>query len=178
MSKRTITLTNRPPVTIEEDNWPLIASAKDSDHDNQYECQANQKWKWFVGVRQHKDGRAIVYATYTHTSQWAGSQDTYDRQGDYLDYKDVPIEHITSAIINVCARMEGERWDTLKDDCIADLPAEDLDSTPSRSPLAALMIDVEQLRRDNAALIAEKQAACQHNWLGNYCDLCGAVKPV
>jgi hypothetical protein len=127
MSKRTITLTNRPPVSINEDNWPLIASAKDSDHDNQYECQANQKWKWFVGVRQHKDGRVIVYATYTHTSQWAGSNDTYDRQGDYLDYKAAPMEHIITSIINVCARMEGERWDTLKDDCIADLPAEDID---------------------------------------------------
>ncbi len=125
MAKRTITLTNRQPVTIDEDNWPLIASAKDRDWDNEHECQANQKWNWFVGVRQHKDGRVIVYATYTHTSQWAGAQDTYDKQGDYLNYA-ANTEHICTAIINVCSRMEGERWDTLKDDCIADMPAEEL----------------------------------------------------
>lgn len=128
MALRTITLTNRPPVKIDEDNWPVIASAADKDWDNEYDFQANQAWKWSITVRQHKDGRAIIYATYTHTSQWAGSNDTYDKQGEYLAYKDVPYEHICTAIINVCAQMQGERWDALKDECIADLPPEDLDA--------------------------------------------------
>lgn len=127
MAARTITLTNRPPVKIKEENWPVIASAKDEDWDTQYESQANQTWKWSIAVRRHKDGRAIIYATYTHTSQWAGSNDTYDRQGEYLAYKDVPLEHICTAITSVCARMQGERWDSIKDQCIAGLPAEDLD---------------------------------------------------
>ena len=36
----------------------------------------------------------------------------------------------------------------------------------------------EQLRRENAELHAKLQAQCSHNWLGGYCDLCGAIKKV
>lgn len=29
-----------------------------------------------------------------------------------------------------------------------------------------------------AKIIADLYTECTHNWLGGYCDLCGAVKPV
>ncbi|HMP03552.1 MAG TPA: hypothetical protein PKC45_13730 [Gemmatales bacterium] len=74
MSTRTITLTGRPPVNISEDAWPIVASAADKEWDNRYECQANEISRWHVTVRQHDDGRAIVYATYSYTSNWANSR--------------------------------------------------------------------------------------------------------
>lgn len=154
MSKmRTITLTNRQPVKINEDNWPVLAQAKEKKWDNTYESQANQTWNWSIRVRQHEDGRAIVYATYEHTTNWQGARGTEDKQGDYLSHKGVTHDEICRAIINVCNRMEGEGWEKLADACIADMPAEELDAEKS------------------------DQATCDHNWCGGYCDLCGAVKP-
>lgn len=129
MSKmRTITLTNRQPVKIDEDKWPVLAKADDKNWDNVHECQANQTWNWSVRVRQHEDGRAIVYATYDHTNNWEGAKDTYDKQGDYINHTDVTHDEICQAIINVCHRMEGDQdaWKRLADECIADMPPEEL----------------------------------------------------
>lgn len=39
---RTITLTNRPPVRIREDHWPVIAHGLHRAHDGQIECQATE----------------------------------------------------------------------------------------------------------------------------------------
>lgn len=113
--KRTITLTERPPVVIAEDNWPVIACA--TDHDNQHECQANTVW--LIRVRQHEDGRAIVYAVKDSGpgGQCIGFRAT--RAGELLASGD----EICAAI-----RRVGEAADCsdLIDDCIADLPAEEL----------------------------------------------------
>ena len=124
-NKRTITLTDRSPVTIKEDDWPFIASASDKDWDNQYEFQANETWKWFVGVRQHEDGRAIVYATYRFSTQWQNKRDADCKNGVLLDGEPTP-QDICDAIGQVCGNMEGERWDELAAECIADMPAEEL----------------------------------------------------
>lgn len=131
MTKRTITLTGRPPVTIAEDSWPIIASAGDKEFDNQYEFQANQISKWGVFVRQHDDGRAIVYATYSYTSNWQGSRSYAAKAGVLLDAG----SDIVDAIEEVCRDVAGqechgddcERWDTLCRECVADLPAEELE---------------------------------------------------
>lgn len=73
MTKTTITLSDRPPVQINKDAWPSIASA--SWHDGQVECQANRK-RW-IRVRRHQDGRHLVYGHYSSAFQnerdtWAG----------------------------------------------------------------------------------------------------------
>ena len=108
----TITLTDRAPVRIVKDDWPIIASSK--DWDNQYEAHANRTWK--LTVRQHHDGRAIVYGI--STTQFQGEKD--HRGGELLD-KD---SDLAEAI-----RRVGEDLgfsDNLIDHCIADLPAVEL----------------------------------------------------
>lgn len=130
MAIRTITLTDRTPVRIEDENWKMIASASDKEFDNQYEFQANRISKWFIGVRQHADGRAIVYATYSYSSNWQGARDYSAKHGELLAIG----ADIVRAIKDVAAEMsacecdgeDGMRWTTLADECIADLPAEEL----------------------------------------------------
>ncbi|MCA9180563.1 MAG: hypothetical protein KDA51_03900 [Planctomycetales bacterium] len=127
--KRTITLTGRPPVRISDDNWPTLASASDKDWDNEYEFQANRITKWFIGVRQHRDGRAIVYATYSYSTNWQGERDASKKCGQMLDAGS-SIDDIIRAIEYVCDDMGAGgdgKWDELKAECIADLPAVELE---------------------------------------------------
>lgn len=143
MAKRTITLSDRPPVSIEEDNWTLIARANDSEHDGQVECQANRKSAWSIRVREHDDnGKVIVSAIYTYTSNWQGARCYSAKHGELLTptgsaeigAKTVAPADIVAAIKSVCERMaacehdgdDAARWPTLCDECIADLPAEEI----------------------------------------------------
>lgn len=122
----TITLTDRRPVRIAEESWPVLAKASDSGHDNKYECQANRTWKWFLCVRQHADGRAIVYATYSYSTAWQNESDQSAKHGELL-LAGCTTDDIVAAIHRVADRMPGDdRWSRLADDCIADLPAEEL----------------------------------------------------
>lgn len=134
-STRTITLTDRRPVKIQDSEWPLIASASDKDYDNQYEFQANRISNWFVGVRQHEDGRAIVYATYSYSSNYQGARNYTAKRGVLLGRwrptSDDP-NGVADAIRDVCEDIanaehkddDASRWPTLAAECIADLPAE------------------------------------------------------
>ncbi len=56
---RTVPLTGQLPVRIREDLWPVIAQAR--RHHGQVECEANHLWH--LTVRQHEDGRTIVYGS-------------------------------------------------------------------------------------------------------------------
>ena len=130
---RTITLTGRRPVKINDDQWPLIASASDKDWDGQHECQANCISKWFVGVRQHDDGRAIVYATYSYSSNWVNARNFASKRGVLLS-AGASDDDINSAISEVCDDIasaehkddDASRWDGLMHECVADMPAESL----------------------------------------------------
>lgn len=132
MSKRTITLTDRPPVTIDEDNWPVIASASDEVHDGQVRCQANRTSDWWIKVRQHDDGRAIVYAGYRYDTNWQGARGHEHKHGVILPKDAATAADICRAIKEVCADMErgehdgddGSQWTRLGNECIADMPAE------------------------------------------------------
>lgn len=132
-SRRTITMTDRPPVTISEEQWPLIATARETEHDGQVECQANRRSKWFVGVRQHDDGRAIVYATYSYSTHWQGERDYGAKRGVMLPINS-DVTSVIAAIRDVCADIsdaecadgDAGRWQTLAAECIADMPAEEV----------------------------------------------------
>ena len=134
MSTRTITLTGRPPVTIDEDKWPLLASAGDSEADSEHRFQANRTSEWSVRVRRHNDGRAIVYATYKYSTNWANERDFSAKRGVLLPAASDNMA-ICTAIEEVCddianADHEGDdaaRWMTIAAECIADLPAEVLE---------------------------------------------------
>ena len=142
MSKKTITLTGRPPVQIEEANWPLIANAKAKNFEGQFESQSNRTSTWFVGVRQHEDGRTIVYATYEYDTRWQGARSLEAKRGVLLPIgnpMDDSTDDIVRAIQEVCRDISGaehqgsdsDRWSELTHECIADLPVVDLDEEPA-----------------------------------------------
>ncbi len=115
MSKTKINLTDRRPVTIEKDLWPVIAKA--SNHDGAVECQANHEW--FIRVRQHQDGRSIVYAGAVSGNGGtpAGFRPAY--AGEVLEAGD----SIEDAIHRVGSTAGCEH---LISEAIDDLPAEEL----------------------------------------------------
>ena len=108
---RTITLTDRRPVTIVEADWPCVARTK--WYEGEHEHQANRRGH--LTVRQHADGRAIVYGTYT--SQFLQESDLSG--GEIVASGD----DLPEAINRVAASIS---LPNIAQDCIADLPAEQL----------------------------------------------------
>jgi hypothetical protein len=121
----TITLTGRAPVRVLKADWPILASATgDSCAGNdcgryqqalgQGECD-----RYRLTVRQHEDGRAVVYGVLDAAIvEWhapAGGED--HRGGELLD---------AGADLAAAIRRVGESChlpDPLIRDCAADLPA-------------------------------------------------------
>lgn len=113
MAKRTITLTNHAPVTIREDTWPIISSAR--WWRGEIESQADRKW--WMKVRRHADGRTIVYGGYQ--TKWQGEADR--KAGELLD-SDKP----TVITIRLVADDLGAPDDLVRA-MIADLPAVEIE---------------------------------------------------
>lgn len=122
---RIITMTDRAPLRIVEADWPLIASAK--DWDNQHEFQANRTWN--LRVRQNrKDGRTIVYGTYTTQFQnergAAAGELLAPPSGSVISPDESLMwDEIPAAIKRVASKCG---CDKIADECVADLPAVDL----------------------------------------------------
>lgn len=113
--KLTITLTDRRPVTVDVDVWPIIAKAK--DWDNQHECQANRTW--VLTVRQCQtdgDDRCVVYGTY----DTAWQNESGRRGGEIVD----SLDDVPAAVKRVAEYLQFES--RLADECIADLPADEI----------------------------------------------------
>ena len=116
---RTITLTDARPVKIVEDEWPIIASAE-----TWREHEASEKWS--VRVREHDDGRRIVYGV--RQSGGGGMPLGYRGAagGSIVPARDgAPDDDATIAAIRAVA---DEVIDDaqLGDECIADLPAREI----------------------------------------------------
>jgi hypothetical protein len=128
----TITLTNRRPVSISEDEWPAIADGKYKDWDNQYEFQANRTWKCRIKVRQHQDERVVVYGVYDYDTNVQRELCFLTKAGELLE----PGDDIPSAINRVADKMRDAAEEAGRDfgphisaaarDCIADLPPEEI----------------------------------------------------
>ena len=114
MSTRTITLTDRPPVTITEEEWPCIAIAR--WHDARAGCETEALRVASVRVRAHADGRRIVYGVDQDSPTACRAPGPTLRAGRLTD-----APGTVGAIRDVAARIGHE---DLGDDCIADLPAE------------------------------------------------------
>lgn len=127
---RTITLTDRAPVRIVEDQWPTLAHGCWSDHDNQYEFQANRKWRIDVRLRQHEDGRAIVYAIYDYDTAFQSERNENHKVGMLLEAAgDYPtaIKQVAQDLIDRVSDDDMHRHiREAANECIADLPAQDL----------------------------------------------------
>lgn len=129
---RTISLTGLPPVRIREDDWPIIAEGKWDRHDGKTYSRA--KWTWSIGIRvrqnQH-DGRAIVYGVYKYKTNYENEPRELHRVGVLLEHGG----HIAIAIERVCQQLINRISDRemfshardVADQCISNLPAQDLD---------------------------------------------------
>jgi hypothetical protein len=127
-AERTITLTDRPPVMIREVDWPVIAIAK--HWQGEFERQSPRTAR--IYVREHQDGRRLVYGVTTtqYISEPApragvivaapGDLTAEElARGDELSLGD---NAATVEAIKQVARLIG--YPDLAQACIADLPAE------------------------------------------------------
>lgn len=118
--KLTITLTGRRPVTVDKEAWPILAraSVRPGSSRNGTPVPDSQTDLHKMIVRQHADGRTIVYAIVDAATSWTGTEDM--RGGELLG---------SDAFIAKAIERVGEHCGILPSvirDCIADLPAEEL----------------------------------------------------
>ncbi len=117
----TISLSERRPVKIDCADWPVIARV--DAHDGKVECQANSVWG--ICVREHADGRRIVYGWRERGNGgmpigWRGSEG-----GFLIEPKGkAPDEDETVRAIRRVAGIVGD--DGLGDECISSLPEEEI----------------------------------------------------
>lgn len=128
---RTVTLTGRPPVKIVADNWPVIAHGSYERYEGQHKCQSNRTTEIDIRVRQHADGRALVYGVYSYETRFQGERCKVQRCGYLLPLDAADTDAVITAIRR-CGEDLIEREvdpsavrDTVNG-CIADLPPEEL----------------------------------------------------
>ena len=117
-----IVMSERRPLTINPELWPVIASA--DWYNGEHEFQANSIRR--IKVRQHADGRRIVYGFQTagNGGQHIG---TRNPEAGYL----LPAGADEDETIRALRRVGGVIDDDgLAEECIADLPAEEIDASP------------------------------------------------
>lgn len=127
-----ITMSDRPPITIKLSDWPKVASTE--WYSGEIECQANEVAH--IRVREHRDGRRIVYGA---RDQGPGGMAVSYRgsaagflvaPGEaFRDAGDGPLGHEPDAegTVRAIRRVAGViAMPDLADECIADLPAEEL----------------------------------------------------
>jgi hypothetical protein len=117
----TITLTGRAPVCVLKADWPILASATGDSYGSgdysryQQALGRGELDRYRLTVRQHTDGRAVVYGVLDAATAWTHSED--HRGGELLD---------AGADLAAAIRRVGESChlpDPLIRDCAADLPA-------------------------------------------------------
>lgn len=126
----TITLTDRPPVKIKKEEWPIIAESSDKQFDGQSEFQANRTSTWKLKVRQHEDGRALVYGIYSHDTDWQDEHNYYVRGGELVEQSGDLAAGVRRVGEWMAQQEQAEddesRWESIINACIADLPAQDI----------------------------------------------------
>lgn len=121
-TKIEIAMSERRPVNIDPEEWPVIARA--DSHDGQSIHQANNIR--YIRVRQHRDGRRIVYGW-----QEAGNGGQHvGAHNPHAGYLVAAVDGATaddSETVRAIRRVGGVLGDdVLADACITELPAEDI----------------------------------------------------
>lgn len=122
-----IPMSERRPLTIAKGDWPRIAYGE--VYSGQYDFQAFDGAK--IIVRQHADGRAIVYG---EAGDWKGGgrPARENREAGFLLAKGDDVVRAIRRVAGILAETEmvGEMAHAAARRCIADLPAEE-DATPA-----------------------------------------------
>lgn len=120
---RIITLTDARPVKIVEADWPVVAVAK-TFGDGHIEVQAN--WTKAIRVREHSDGRRIVYGT--HDRGPGGMHMGFRGAAGGSIVPPIGGKPDDEATIRAIRSVADEVIDDVQlgDECIADLPAEEI----------------------------------------------------
>lgn len=134
-----IRLSGRRPVTVDTDDWPRTANGHGNEYDGETAAQSVRTRTWWVSVRQHADGRALVYGVYEAHSKAALELDVCVHAGKLLDKEQArDLEHWIVRVANdlfgdaVNANSHVAEVIILRDieqakaDCLASLPAEEL----------------------------------------------------
>ena len=121
--KITIALSDRRPITIVADEWPQVAYGE--DYSGQRDVQAFDGAQ--IQVRQHKDGRAIVYG---YAGDWDGGARPERRNvtaGFLCAWPAGLVRAVrrVQGILAGCAHA-GAYAEGAAERCIADLPAEEI----------------------------------------------------
>jgi hypothetical protein len=113
-----ITMSERRPLSIDPDLWPTVAEA--DWHNGTVACQANTVR--CIRVRQHADGRRIVYG-FQDAGPGGQHIGTRNPAGGFL----LPDGSSDDETIRAIRRVGGILDDAeLAEECIADLPAESI----------------------------------------------------
>jgi hypothetical protein len=136
---RTITLTDCRPVKIKEDEWPVIATGSADADDSSHGNPPNHEWTRTIRVRQHSNGRAIVYGVYDYETAFQGANGAAAKRGTLLGPTATPDQIIAAirvvgddlaeaesdAAIEASCK-DSRQWRVAVQACIADLPADEL----------------------------------------------------
>lgn len=127
----TITLTSRRPATINPREWPIIASGDGDSYgstDPSGHRQAVTRGEvdiYRLRVRQHQDGRVLVYGILDGAGQWTGTE---SRAGGELHAGSESDLGSDQDLVDAIKRVghDCRLPESVIRDCIADLPAEEI----------------------------------------------------
>ena len=137
-----IKMSERRPLTIDPELWPVIAQA--DWHNGQHDFQANTIRR--IKVRQHADGRRIVYG-FQRAGNGGQPIGTRNPEAGFLLAAGADEDETIRALRRVGGVIDD---DGLAEQCIGDLPAEEIDGAPVGDGVA---IPVEKLTMLLALLV-------------------------
>ena len=114
-----ITMSERRPLSIDPELWPVIAQA--DWYDGQVECQANNIKR--IKVREHSDGRRIVYG-FRRAGNGGQHAGTRNPEAGFLLAANAGEHETIRALRRVGGVIDDDR---LAEECIATLPAEEIE---------------------------------------------------
>jgi hypothetical protein len=118
-----IPMSEQRPITIVKADWPRVAWGE--EYSGQHDFQAFDGV--FIAVRQHTDGRTVVYG---EAGDWKGGgrPERENRSAGYLLAKDDDVVRAIRRVAGVLADTDhiGEMAHAAARRCIANLPGEEI----------------------------------------------------